>query len=90
MRQHAKTTSGATIPAELVRVGVWTVVSAVVLLGSPLLIPGEGSAEATEPSYVGLAGYEPSALALYRPAAIHEHLGEQPFLQNRLRHLDRP
>jgi hypothetical protein len=68
MRQHAKTTPGATIPARIVRVGVWTVVSAVVLLGSPLLIPGEGSARAAEPSYVGLAGYEPSALAYYRQA----------------------
>jgi hypothetical protein len=66
MRQHTKTTSGATIPARIARIGVWTAVSAVVLLGSPLLIPEKGSAEAAEPSYVGLAGYPPSALALYR------------------------
>lgn len=68
MREHAKTTPGASIPARIARLGVWTAVSAVILLGSPLLIPGAGSAEGAEPSYVGLTGYEPSALALYRPA----------------------
>lgn len=69
MRQHATTTPGAAFPARIARLGVWTAVSAVVLLGMPLLmIPGAGSAEGAEPSYVGLAGYEPSALALYRPA----------------------